>query len=184
MAPIYLQSVYPSIRLSIHICNIDQGSLHYTPEHCLVNGGFLYFGGKSHVSNGQNVSFKKPCRYIHIRRVRTSVCTASGKALLEHWSCWACRLLYSQWTSATSAFSKREFVFFIQTLVLLGVSTTLIYGPQRHLHLVSAKHVFFAQALEMFGVSTSLVNHSGPSHVGLEMHNFAIRSVNNFDVIE
>ena len=38
----------------------SQGSLHYTPEHCLLNGGFLYFGGKSHVSNGQNVSFKKP----------------------------------------------------------------------------------------------------------------------------
>ena len=35
-----------------------QGSLHYTPEHCLVNGGFP--GGKSHVSNGQNVSFKEP----------------------------------------------------------------------------------------------------------------------------
>ena len=40
---------------------LEQGSLHYTPEHCLVNGGFnLYFGGKSHVSNGQNVSFKEP----------------------------------------------------------------------------------------------------------------------------
>ena len=36
--------------------------MHYTPEHCLVNGGVqLYFGGKSHVSNGQSVSFKEPC---------------------------------------------------------------------------------------------------------------------------
>ena len=26
-----------------------RGSLHYTPEHCLVNGGVLYFGGKSHM---------------------------------------------------------------------------------------------------------------------------------------
>ena len=30
-----------------------QGSLHYTPEHCLVNGVFHLFGvAKSHVSNG------------------------------------------------------------------------------------------------------------------------------------
>ena len=34
--------------------------LHYTPEHCLVNGGVLCFGGKKHVSNGQIVSFKEP----------------------------------------------------------------------------------------------------------------------------
>ena len=33
-----------------------QGSLHYTPEHCLVNGGFpLFWVGKSHVSNGCNM---------------------------------------------------------------------------------------------------------------------------------
>ena len=38
----------------------NQGSEHYAPEHCLVNGGFPYFGGKSHVLNGQNVSFKEP----------------------------------------------------------------------------------------------------------------------------
>ena len=40
-----------------------QESLHYTAEHCLVNGGLvvsLYFGGKRHVSNGQNISFKEP----------------------------------------------------------------------------------------------------------------------------
>ena len=37
--------------------------LHCTPEHCLVNGGVsLYFGGKSHIANGQDVSFKEPCR--------------------------------------------------------------------------------------------------------------------------
>ena len=29
-----------------------QGSLHHTPEHCLVNGGFLLFWWKKHVSNG------------------------------------------------------------------------------------------------------------------------------------
>ena len=42
-------------------CLLEQGSLDYTPEHCLVNGGSLYFGGESHVSNGQDVSFKEPC---------------------------------------------------------------------------------------------------------------------------
>ena len=50
----------------------EQGSLHCTPEHCLVNGGFPLFWLKkpSYVSNRQNVSFKEPCRnsgvYIHI----------------------------------------------------------------------------------------------------------------------
>ena len=39
----------------------EQGCLHYTPEHCLVNGGFPLFWWKSHVSNGQHVSFKEPC---------------------------------------------------------------------------------------------------------------------------
>ena len=32
-----------------------------TPEHCLVNGGVPFVAGKSHVSNGQDVSFKEPC---------------------------------------------------------------------------------------------------------------------------
>ena len=42
---------------------VKQGSLHYTPEHCLVNGGFpLFWWKKQHVSNGQNVSFKEPCQ--------------------------------------------------------------------------------------------------------------------------
>ena len=41
--------------------NLQQGSLHYTPEHCLVNGGFPSFLlERSHDSNGQNVSFKEP----------------------------------------------------------------------------------------------------------------------------
>ena len=39
-----------------------QGSLHYTPEHCLVNDGFPLFWWKKHVSNGQHVSFKEPCK--------------------------------------------------------------------------------------------------------------------------
>ena len=34
--------------------------MHYTPEHRLVNGGFLYFGGKSHVSNGQMYLLRSP----------------------------------------------------------------------------------------------------------------------------
>ena len=38
-----------------------QGSLHYTPEHCLVNGGFPLFWWKKSCSHGQNVSFKEPC---------------------------------------------------------------------------------------------------------------------------
>ena len=39
----------------------QQGFLHYTPEQCLVNGGFpLFWWKKQHVSNGQNVSFKEP----------------------------------------------------------------------------------------------------------------------------
>ena len=37
----------------------SQGSLHYTPEHCPVNGGVSLFWWN--VSNGQNVSFKEPC---------------------------------------------------------------------------------------------------------------------------
>ena len=47
-------------------------SVYYTPEHCLVNGGFLFFGGKSHVSNGQHVSFKEPCVMSQLR----SICSA------------------------------------------------------------------------------------------------------------
>ena len=32
---------------------LKQGSLHYTPEHCLVNGGVpLFWSKKPHVSNG------------------------------------------------------------------------------------------------------------------------------------
>ena len=40
---------------------LTQGSLHYTPEHCLVMVVSPYFGGKNHVSNGRKVSFKEPC---------------------------------------------------------------------------------------------------------------------------
>ena len=37
-----------------------------SPEHCLVNGGFPLYSGfeKSHVSDGQSVSFKEPCSCI------------------------------------------------------------------------------------------------------------------------
>ena len=42
---------------------LRQGSLHCTPEHCLVN---VYFGGRSHASNEQNVSFKEPCEMMHV----------------------------------------------------------------------------------------------------------------------
>ena len=51
----------------LHITSVtrilDQGSLQYTPEHCLVNGGFpLFWWKKQHVSNGcKMVSFKEPC---------------------------------------------------------------------------------------------------------------------------
>ena len=39
-----------------------QGSLHYTPEHCLVNGGFrLFWWQKPCFKWLQNVSFKEPC---------------------------------------------------------------------------------------------------------------------------
>ena len=51
------------IKVQLHLAmkptEMQQGSLHYTPEHCLVNGGFL-FGAKSHVSNGQNLSLRSP----------------------------------------------------------------------------------------------------------------------------
>ena len=36
--------------------------MHYTPEHCLVNGGFsLFWWKKQRVSNGQHVSFEELC---------------------------------------------------------------------------------------------------------------------------
>ena len=35
-----------------------QGSLHYTPEHCLVNGGVpLFWWNMQHVSNGCEMNF-------------------------------------------------------------------------------------------------------------------------------
>ena len=40
---------------------VQQGSLHYTPEHCLVNGGFLYFGvEKAVVQLGQMYLLRSP----------------------------------------------------------------------------------------------------------------------------
>ena len=41
-----------------------QGSLHYTPEHCLANGGLnLYVGGKSNMFQmvAKRIYFKEPC---------------------------------------------------------------------------------------------------------------------------
>ena len=40
---------------------ILQGSIHYTPEHCLVNGGFPSCWWKRPCFKWANVSFKEPC---------------------------------------------------------------------------------------------------------------------------
>ena len=42
--------------------NVKQGSLQYTPEHCLVNGGFLLVWWKKPCFKWANVSFKEPCQ--------------------------------------------------------------------------------------------------------------------------
>ena len=65
-----------------------QGSLLYTPEHCLVNGGFLYFGGKSHVSNGQNVSFKEPCNTASTYRTQQACPGSVGHSANTHSPLW------------------------------------------------------------------------------------------------
>ena len=44
-----------------------QGSLHYAPEHCLVNGGFPLFWWKKPCFNWlQNVSFKEPWKTMSL----------------------------------------------------------------------------------------------------------------------
>ena len=55
-----------------------QGSLHYTPEHCLVNGGCFFFGGKGYDSNRQNVLFKEPCQSGSILRTAASEHSIAG----------------------------------------------------------------------------------------------------------
>ena len=61
-----------------------QGSLHYTPEHCVVNGGFqLYFGVKSHmfqmVSHNRDL-LRSPAHLRAIFRCKASV--------LRLWASW------------------------------------------------------------------------------------------------
>ena len=47
---------------------LKQGSLHYTPEHCLVNfvncGFPLFWWNKNLFSNWQHVSFKEPWKVV------------------------------------------------------------------------------------------------------------------------
>ena len=46
----------------VQVAVAQQGSLHYTPEHCLVNGGFpLFCWKKTCFKFGRHVSFKEPC---------------------------------------------------------------------------------------------------------------------------
>ena len=45
--------------------------------------GSLYFGGKSHVSNGQNVSFKEPVEVPDIQQAQDQRQVLLGRSLLE-----------------------------------------------------------------------------------------------------
>ena len=53
---------------------VQQGSLHYTPEHCLVNGGFPLCWCKNNVSNGCKMyRFEEPCPTSRVRGWRMSL---------------------------------------------------------------------------------------------------------------
>ena len=67
-----------------------QGSLHYTPEHCLVKVVSLYFGGKRPCFKWlQNVSFKEPWNTLaasqRCHRVATSKKKIFGSEVFGLW---------------------------------------------------------------------------------------------------
>ena len=68
--------------------------MQYTPEHCLVISRCV--GGQSHVTNGQNVSFKEPCA------------TLWSSLVLEHFSLPRC--LKAQRLEAQKSPKPRDFL--------------------------------------------------------------------------
>ena len=63
----------------------QQGSLHYTPEHCLVNGGLPLFWWKSHV-------FKEPANLQLLFSTLSKILLVSGKSN-KPWLVWTRVLL-------------------------------------------------------------------------------------------